>query len=173
MGDRLIWVVAPFVKLDALERLFESTSPAKGFKLICRWRPGDLVAGVSDLAVFHFLRDRDCQLFVNQQIHMKLYVFESNIALSTSGNLTLRGLGYVDPSQANIEVGSTVELTATDWVNLHRVVGGSRVVTPELYARFEEFVNAHPPPFHTTEVPDLLEKWLRKSEQHYKWKLRA
>jgi len=155
-GDRLNWVVAPFVTVAALERLFDSAPPAAGFKLVCRWRPGDLVAGVSDLAVFHFLRERGCQLYVNQQIHMKLYVFESNIALSTSGNLTLRGLGYLDPSQANIEVGSTVELNATDWVNLHRVIAGSRVVTQEIYDRFEAFLNAQPPPPSAPEVPDLL-----------------
>lgn len=156
LGDRLNWVVVPFVKLAALERLFESTSPAKGFKLICRWRPGDFIAGVSDLSVFHFLQERGCQLFVNRQIHMKLYVFESNIALSTSGNLTLRGLGYVDPSQANIEVGSTVELNASDWVNLYRVIAGSRLVTQEIYDRFEAFVKAQPSPPSIPEVPDLL-----------------
>ena len=87
---------------------------------------------------------------------MKLYAFESNIAVSTSANLTLRGLGYVDSDKANIEVGSDVELTATDWVNLYRVVRGSRLMTPEIYARFVEFVNASPPRPQTPEAPDLL-----------------
>jgi hypothetical protein len=156
LGERLFWIVAPFVKLDALERLFDSTRPEPGLKVVCRWQPGDLVSGVSDLEVYGYLKERGCELYVHQQIHMKLYVFESNIAVSTSGNLTLHGLGYADLARANIEIGSSVELTTTDWTNLYRVARGSRRMTEELYRRFEEYVNANPlcPP--TSEPPDLL-----------------
>jgi hypothetical protein len=155
-GERLFWIVAPFVKLDALERLFESAKPDQGLKLICRWKPEDLISRVSDLEVFGFLKDRGCELYVNQQIHMKLYAFESNVAVSTSANLTLRGLGYVDLAQANIEVGSEVELTAADWVNLYRLVRGSRLVTNDVYARFEAYVRANPSPPLAPTAPDLL-----------------
>jgi hypothetical protein len=155
-GDRLIWVVAPFIKLEALKRLLEGAPPSAGFKLVCRWQPSDLVAGVSDLEVYSYLKDRGWDLFVNQRIHLKLYVFESNVALATSGNLTMSGLGYADAHRANVEVGTTVELTAPDWVNLYRVTGESRLVTPELYARFEEYVRAHPPPPPGDPAPDLL-----------------
>ena len=155
-GDRPFWIVAPFVKLAALERLFDSTVPATGLKLVCRWRPEDLVSGVSDLEVFDYLTNRGCQLYVNHQIHMKLYVFESNWALSTSANLTLRGLGYLAPEKVNIEVGSDVDLSAADWVNLYRVVRDSRLVTPELYARFREYVEANPQLPALPKVPDLL-----------------
>jgi len=156
-GDRLFWIVAPFVKLDALERLFESTKPGPGLKLICRWRPGDLLAGVSDLQVYDYLTGKGCEFYVNPQIHMKLYVFESNFAVCTSANLTLRGLGYGGIDLANIEVGSDVELAATDWVNLYSLVRGSRLMTPGLYARFDEYVKTNPP-LHKKEpiAPDLL-----------------
>jgi hypothetical protein len=87
---------------------------------------------------------------------MKLYVFESNAAVSTSANLTQRGLGYVEPDQANIEIACEVELTAADWVNLYRVIRESRLITTELYARFEEFVIANPPSPAAASVPDLL-----------------
>jgi hypothetical protein len=155
-GDRLFWIVVPFVKLDALERLFESTRPTPGLKLVCRWRPGDLVAGVSDLEVFGYLKNRGCELYVNQQIHMKLYAFESNVAISTSANLTLRGLGYVDLDVANIEVGCDVELTAGDWVNLYQVVRGSRLMTADLFARYKEYLDANPAPPAIATVPDLF-----------------
>lgn len=155
-GDRLFWIVAPFVKLDALDWLMRSTKPGAGLKLLCRWRPADLVAGVSDLDVFDYLKSKGCELYVNHQIHMKLYVFESNAAVSTSANLTLRGLGYADLDQANIEVGSYVELAALDWVNLYRVVRGSRLMTTELYARFQQYVEANPSPPPTPAAPDLL-----------------
>src|SRR5687768_17288676 len=100
-GDRLFWIVAPFVKVDALARLLDSTRASAGLKLVCRWRPADLISGASDLGVFDLLNDKGCELYVNPRVHMKLYVHESNIALSASANLTLRGLGYLDVGAVN------------------------------------------------------------------------
>jgi len=154
-GDRLLWVVSPFVKRVALERLLQQVPPSDAFKLIARWRPSDLVSGVSDLGVYDYMKGRDCELYVHPRIHLKLYVFESNVAFSSSGNVTDRGLGYCDMEAANVEVGTQVELSASDWIELYRVVGGSRLITPELYARFEQYVSANEPPQRDTE-PDLL-----------------
>ena len=53
--DRLVWAVVPFAKLSAVKRLFEQIPRADTFKLILRWRPGDVVAGVSDLGVYEYL----------------------------------------------------------------------------------------------------------------------
>jgi len=155
-GDRLNWIVAPFVKIDALKRLLETKDPSPGFKLICRWRPEDLVGGVSDLEVFTYLHSRGYELYVNSQLHMKLYAFESNVALCTSANLTLRGLGYVDLNVANIETGSEVDLSAQDWVNLYSVARESRLVTADIYDRFKQYVDGVPPPVSAPEAPDIL-----------------
>jgi hypothetical protein len=155
-GDHLFWVVAPFVKLDALVRLFDSTKPAAGLKLVSRWLPSDLVLGVSDLEVYGYLASNGCELYVNHQVHMKLYVFESSAAVSTSANLTQRGLGYCDLVNANIEVGSEAQLNAADWVKLYRVVRDSRLMTPELYARVEAYVKAQPAPLPVSKPDDLF-----------------
>ena len=132
-GDQVVWIVAPFAKLLALERLFESMKPCAGLRLVSRWLPGDLVSGVSDLKVFEYLRERGCQLYVNRHIHMKLYVFESNAAVSTSANLTQRGLGYVEQDQANIEIACEVELTAAvaTHASIERPVAGLPCPRPQ------------------------------------------
>jgi len=155
-GDCLIWTVAPFVKVEALKRLFDSAAPAPGLKVVSRWLPSDLVSGVSDLEVFAYLKEWGCELYVIQHLEMKLYVFNSNWAVSTSANLTLHGLGYVELDKANIEVGNEVDLSPIDWMNLYRVIRGSRLMTAELYARFEEYVNANPPGPPVPEAPGLL-----------------
>jgi hypothetical protein len=155
-GDPLTLIIAPFIKLEALKRLLEEAPVSDGCRVVCRWQPLDLVASVSDLEVYGYLLQRGWDLFVNQQIHMKLYVFESNLALATSGNLTMMGLGYAEADRANVEVGTTVELMAQDWVNLYRVIAESRRITPELYARYEEYVRAHPPVPPSEPAPDLL-----------------
>jgi hypothetical protein len=156
VGDQLVWIVAPYVKLDALQRLIEAATPTASLKLVVRWHPNDLVTGVSDLEVFDYLEGMGCPLYVCPRLHMKLYVFESNVAVSTSANVTLRGLGYLQENVSNIEVGSEVTLNATDWVNLYGLVRDSRLMTSEIYERFVDYVAANPPPTPTTEAPDLL-----------------
>jgi hypothetical protein len=155
-GDNLFFIVAPFVKLEALKLLFESARPQAGLKLVCRWLPNDLVAGVSDLDVFGYVVERGGQLYVNPRIHLKVYAFESNAAISTSGNLTLAGLGYAGTAITNVEVGTAVKLQAADWVNLYKVVNGSRLMTAELYARFAEYLRAKSPLPTLAAAPDLL-----------------
>lgn len=155
-GDNLFFVIAPYVKVEALRLLFESATPRPGLKLVARWLPGDLLVGVSDLEVFGYLSERGAQLYINPRVHLKVYAFESNYAISTSGNLTLAGLGYADATKANIEVGTAVDLGAADWVNLYKVVNGSRLMTPELFARFREYVQNAPPVPLAPPGPDLL-----------------
>ena len=132
-GDDLVIVVVPFIKIDALRQLHWVRTKNIRFNVICRWRPNDLLSGVSDTEIFPYLKSAGCQLYVNNDIHMKLYVFESNIAFNTSANLTLRGLGYSKPS--NIEVGNMVTLTPDDWAKLHRILLASRQVDDAVFQR--------------------------------------
>src|SRR5208283_3892967 len=122
-GDDIILILVPFAKLAALKQLHWVHANKAKLKVVCRWRPEDLVCGASDVDVFTYLKESGCQLYINQDIHLKLYVFGSNAAFNTSGNLTLRGLGYAD--QANIEVGNMVELTPADWARIFRIIDGS------------------------------------------------
>lgn len=155
-GDPLNLIVAPFIKLAALQRLFEGVRPTAECKVVSRWRPSDVLTGVSDLGVYTWLQERGWSLYVNERLHMKLYAFESNRALVTSGNLTLKGLGYIAAEASNIEVGKVVDLQQLDWLNLYRVISESRLITPEIYGRFVEYVDAQGPPPRTNPHPDLL-----------------
>lgn len=155
-GDELVFIIVPFIKVEALRQLHWVQTKKIRFKVICRWRPDDLLSGVTDVEVFTYLKSVGCELYVNPDIHMKLYVFESNIAFNTSANLTLRGLGYSEP--ANIEVGNMVALTAEDWSRIHRILVASRQVDDDVYARAKAFVEANPKPAFGLARPDFFEK---------------
>lgn len=142
-NDNIILILVPFAKLAALQKLHWINSRKVKIKVVCRWRPEDIVAGVSDLEIFTFLKQTDCELYINWNIHLKLYVFASNTAFNTSGNMTLRGLGYSD--SANIEVGNMVSLTTSDWTKIYDVINSSRLVTDDIYQRFKEYSAQHPP----------------------------
>jgi hypothetical protein len=155
-GDETNFLIVPFIKVDALRQLHWIQTKRIRAKVICRWLPGDLIAGVSDVEVFTYLKAAGCQLYVNNDIHMKLYVFESNIAFNTSANLTLRGLGYGEP--ANIEVGSMVTLTPEDWANIYRILLTSRQVDDAVYERAKAFVENNPRPGLGRAEPDFFDK---------------
>src|SRR5262249_22653616 len=118
-----------------------------GLKVVARWRPEDIWAGVSDLEVYPYLATYGIPLYVNHDIHLKLYVFESTAAFSTSGNLTLRGFGYGD--QGDIEVGSFVQLSREDWSKIYEIINSSRQVDDDIYQRYKEYIASCP------RIPDL------------------
>jgi hypothetical protein len=141
-GDRLSWIVVPFIKLDALKRLLDSVGGGGELIVISRWRVSDFTAGVSDLDVFPYLHSKGVKLYANTSLHMKLYVFNSNKAINTSGNLTLKGLGYSE--SCNIEVANCVQLLEGDWLKLHLVQRDSRLITMDVYNRFKALLDQLP-----------------------------
>src|SRR4051812_7524457 len=92
-GDEMLVVLAPFATVPAVKYLHSIVKQSRPMKVICRWRLDDLLSGAADLDVYPYLRDLGSELYINNALHAKLYVFASNDAFLTSGNLTLAGLG--------------------------------------------------------------------------------
>lgn len=141
-GDDLILLIAPFIKVSALRRLHEIHKNKVKLRVICRWLPEDIVSGASDIEIFLYLKEMGSQLYLNPEIHLKLYVFNSNIAFNTSGNLTMRGFGYSE--KANIEVGNIVSLSEYDWAKIYRIIDTSHLVDDALYGRYKTFLERQP-----------------------------
>jgi hypothetical protein len=141
-GDPLLLVISPFIGLHALKRFLEKAGSPRGIKVIVRWRPEDLKNGVSDLAIFPHLVELGIPLYINYDIHLKLYVFESNLAFSTSGNLTRRGFGYSE--KPNIEVGCFVNLTQDDWRRLYELISNSRQVDEDMFSMYKRYLDSCP-----------------------------
>lgn len=159
-GDDLILLIVPFIKVDALRELHEVHKNKVKLRVICRWRPEDIVSGASDIDVFSYLREIDSQLYLNNDIHLKLYVFNSNTAFNTSGNLTLRGLGYSEKS--NIEAGNLVTLTEFDWVKIYRIIDTSHLVDDALYSKYKAFLDQQPktkPPAYPSDLFPVVKKY--------------
>lgn len=144
-GDKLILLVVPFIKLEALKQLLWAAEKSPGLKIVVRWQEQDILAGVSDLEIYPFLKAQGITLYFNPDIHLKLYVFQSNAALNTSGNLTLSGLGYKEGG--NVEVGNMVELLSDDWQRLFSIIDASTQVDDDVYNKLQEAVK------HTPKAP--------------------
>jgi len=95
-------LVAPFITLGAFEELIDELQPSVNLKVITRWNVGDIVAGVSDPAIWESLQQRDhSEIFLTSNLHAKYFRFDSKIFVG-SANITNRALGFSNHS--NIEL---------------------------------------------------------------------
>jgi hypothetical protein len=91
-GD--IVLVAPFVKAHTLERLLGHVTVEVAVRCITRWRPEEIVAGVSDLEVWPLLRERArSSLWLHPNLHAKFYRSDDTCLIG-SANLTDTALGW-------------------------------------------------------------------------------
>ncbi|PZV09754.1 MAG: hypothetical protein DCF32_01490 [Leptolyngbya sp.] len=94
--------VAPFIKASALERLLSKIPDATNLSCVTRWRPEEIIAGVSDLDVWHLImRCQNASLWLRPDLHAKYYRSDQN-CLVGSANITSTALGWL--SQANLEL---------------------------------------------------------------------
>ncbi|MBE9137369.1 phospholipase D family protein [Nodosilinea sp. LEGE 07088] len=97
-----LWLVAPFIKLGTLTQLLQEVDAHICINCVTRWRPEDVLAGVSDLTIWPSLCDRpNTSLWLRQNLHAKYYRADSQ-CLVGSANLTQTALGW-SPS-SNLEL---------------------------------------------------------------------
>ena len=102
-------VVAPFIKVDALESLLEVIPTDMHLRCVTRWLPREVAAGVSDPEIFGILDERgNSTLGLVDRLHAKLYIAGPR-CLAGSANVTLSGLGEVDERNIEVLVETTVE----------------------------------------------------------------
>ena len=96
-------IVAPFIGKSALSRLVDAIPPDIESRVVTRWRPEDVIAGVSDLRILDVTRAQGIPLFLRNDLHAKLYVAD-NKCLVGSANVTETALGWRTPSNLELLV---------------------------------------------------------------------
>jgi len=159
LGDRLIEcarevnrqvrLISPFVKVDTLTRVLRAIPAGVPVEVCTRWRPDEIAAGVSDLAVWDVCNDAEnVSLRLCDRLHAKAYVFD-DFALIGSANLTATALGW--RRRPNIELLEGVPAISDSVVQLLAVVDLEAVpATQTLHDLMQELV-ADLPPFNAEE----------------------
>ncbi len=146
IGGKCNLLIAPFIQADALRALLKHFDNSK-LQVITSWTASSLAAGVSDPDVYAVLKEMDVPLYINADIHLKLFIFEDDVAFHTSANITAKGLGL--GSNSNIEIGCKLSLALNDWLRINDLFETSCRVTDEIYAKATGYAvkhkNAAPP----------------------------
>lgn len=99
-------LVAPFIKVDALQRVLDAIPISAGLHIDCvtRWRPEDIVDGVCDLEIFEVIANRtNARLWRQPNLHAKFFRADQS-CLVGSANLTGRALGWRLPTNLELLV---------------------------------------------------------------------
>ena len=93
---------SPFIKAKVLAIILEAVPREASVRIVTRWRPAEIAAGLSDLEVFDISKERcNTELRLLHSLHAKLYLADDN-CLVGSANLTATALGWCqDP---NLEI---------------------------------------------------------------------
>ena len=129
--ERDLVLIAPFIKSRVLNELLQKVSDQVRIRCVTRWKPDEIAAGVSDLAVFDLLASRDrASLQLLPHLHAKYFRADER-CLVGSANLTASALGWISP--CNLEI--LVEFPRTDPQLLefeHLVLSEATIATAEI-----------------------------------------
>ena len=109
-ADHDLVLVAPFMKARVLHQLLKDVSDEVRVCCVTRWKPDEIAAGVSDLAVFDVLSSRQqASLRLLPHLHAKYFRADGR-CLVGSANLTASALGWISP--CNVEI--LIEVAPSD-----------------------------------------------------------
>ena len=138
-GDRLllhlkqatkrVLLCAPFIKQNVLKSLLAVVPSGVEVRVVTRWRPEEVRAGVSDLEVFDIVSARTgARLELLDDLHAKIFLRDEQ-ALIGSANLTASALGWSKP--ANIELLTAARTEDAELASCLSALEAARVATRE------------------------------------------
>lgn len=159
-------LVAPYIKVDALQQVLSLLHPDASLVCVSRWRAADLVAGVSDAHCRTLISERGGEFRLHVSLHAKYYRF-GDARLVGSANLTGAGLGLI--SEPNLEVlcepGSEFDGQAFE----HLVLRQSRLVSDAEFAQWVALsLLVEPGRYDYVKLPAAL-----MDDEFYNWRPKA
>jgi len=125
--------MSAFIKEDALKKLEQNIDKNIDVTIVARWRPDDLISGVSDFSVFPFCEKKGWRFGIRQQLHAKVIVFDRSHVLLGSSNITGAGLGF--SFRSNEELNISFDASDNDINKIYSLLDHVTWVSQELYER--------------------------------------
>ena len=136
-------LVAPFVKEHALKRILSHLGSEVALTVVTRWNPLEIQAGVSDLEVWHLIKERkNASLLLCSHLHAKYFKLDDRCIVG-SANITGRALGW--NNKPNLELLVEVDYELSGLFNFEQILFASSTAVDEfIYQQTREAVEALP-----------------------------
>jgi len=87
--EKQIFLYVPYIKTKTLSKLVDGI---KNVTIITTWHTKDLLSGSSELELYTFCKAHEIALYINNNIHLKIYSVALESAIIATGNISHRGL---------------------------------------------------------------------------------
>ena len=125
------FIFVPYIKTKILEELLEGIE--NKITVITTWHINDLIRGSSELELYDFCKKRGIYLYINQDIHLKVYSVNLNTGIIASGNISDRGLMKEDRFEAGIISG---KFSVEDRSYLQNIKNKAEFVNEQVFQKY-------------------------------------
>ena len=133
-SDETIFLFVPYIKTKILAKLLDGIQ--NNIVIVTTWKPRDIQSGSSELELYPFCKERNMTLYVNNDIHLKVYSVGLDSAILATGNISHRGL----ESGGNHEAGTMIEsLTIQDRMIFENIRNEARLVDDSMYEKIKNW----------------------------------
>ena len=152
--DELV-IISPYIKTSILEQLLMECKINK-ITIITTWSLRDFLYGSSELKLYEFCKKNKIYLFLNKQVHLKVYINDYSNCIFCTANISKTGLALMD--NYNYELGTKIDtLDVNSIIYFKKILNESVLVNDEIYEKYkDEFGKLKSPDFITE--PDFESK---------------
>lgn len=130
--QKSVVIITAFCKVEAFKVIEENLSKEIQEKIvIVRFRKDDIVSHVTDLEMYDFCKSNGWSLYINLDLHAKMFVSDKKKSILGSANVTQKGLGLID--RCNEELAVSYELEREDFQKVERLIADSVYMSNEIY----------------------------------------
>ncbi|ARK22057.1 hypothetical protein [Sporosarcina ureae] len=127
-------IVSAFVKLNALKRIDSDLQTTRiNKKVLVRFRKEDILYGSTDIELVNYCKENNWELFIDVDLHSKIFIFDKHKFCIGSANVTLSGLGLKENS--NIETIVYGNLDNADYSNIITFFDRATTINDVLYQK--------------------------------------
>jgi len=111
-ATKRVHIVSPFITKVAFDQLIEFLPKDVSVTIITRWRVKEVAMGISQPSIMDSLDSiTDARIFLQQNLHAKVYVIDDDIAAISSANVTEAGLSF--STTPNLEAAAVLKPAPT------------------------------------------------------------
>lgn len=124
-------IVSAFCKVSTLELLDSYIVKGVRKRLLVRFLPSDISAGATDKEIYSYCIQHGWDMFIDNTLHAKTYIFDHIKCIIGSANATNKGIGTAN--QSNKEASAFFELDKEDYNKILSLYQDALLMEDELY----------------------------------------
>lgn len=135
-------IISAFCKKEALEfldaQIAEKNDISK--RLLVRFRLDDILSGSTDFEIYEYCKQNNWSLYVQFNLHAKVYIIDQSICYMGSANATNKGLCI--NKRGNLEMSKRFNLDNEEIKQIEKVFSEALLMNDELFNKMKTQINS-------------------------------